>query len=249
MFATRALGLGSILFVIGCGGSLSGGGGPLTGTEGQDAGGKCAASGASCAASGCCLDPSDSCLAQGNDRLCVNAIAPTYDGGGAGNCLVGGTFDPPIAAVTFDGAPCSYSMAEIAAGIQIPWHEEVDQTISGLHPTQTDAGRCMQPDDAGLIVTYQISGGGQQYCLCDQGLCAPQSFTTTALAGNYYHAIAWDGRNWFGPSDTGNPEGAPFPPGTYTIVLTTTGTFDSDPGATSGGPFTLTATRTITITP
>jgi hypothetical protein len=231
-----------VFALVGCGSSLPSGTPP-----GHDAGPTCAGSGESCAASGCCEALSDACLAQGNDMLCVNAIPPQYDAGG--NCIVGDTFDPPIAAVTFDGAPCSYSLAEIAAGIQIPWHEEVDQTISGLHPTQADAGRCMQPDEAGLIVTYQISGGGQQYCLCDQGLCFPQTFTTTAVAGNYYHSIGWDGRNWFGPSDTGNPEGAPFPPGTYTIVLTATGTFDGAPVATSGGPFTLTATRTITITP
>lgn len=246
MFARRALGLGALLVLIGCGGALTG---PGPGErQGRDAGLMCAASGASCAAAGCCADPSDSCLPQGNDRLCVNSVPPALDGGG-GNCIIGDTFDPAIAAVTFDGGPCSYSLAEVAAGIQIPWHEEVDQDISGLHPAQSDAGHCAQPDAAGLIVSYQISGGGQSYCLCDQGLCPGTSFTTSAAAGNYYHAIAWDGRNWSGPSDTANPEGAPFPPGTYTITLTTTGTVEAVAGITPGGPYTLTATRTITLTP
>jgi hypothetical protein len=248
MSATRALGLGSLLVLLGCGGSLTGNGGPLTGNQGHDAGITCAASGASCAASGCCLDPSDSCLAQGSDRICGNSIPPIFDGGG-GNCIIGDSSTLPYSALTFDGAPCSYSLSEVAAGIQIPWHEEIDASMTGLHPTQADAGRCQQPDAAGLIVSYVISGGGQQYCLCDVGLCAPQSFTTSAAGGDYYHQIAWDGRNWSGPSDTGNAEGAPFPPGTYTITLSASGTFDGIPNTVVGGPFTMSATRTITITP
>jgi hypothetical protein len=131
----------------------------------------------------------------------------------------------------------------------IPYHEEIDSPLPGLHPTQADDGGCQQPDAAGLIVGYTISGGGQRYCLCDQGLCAPRAFMTSAAAGNYYHQIAWDGRNWNGPSDTGNAEGAPFPPGTYTVTLTATGTVDGVADQLSAGSFTMTATRTITITP
>jgi hypothetical protein len=235
-------GLG-ILLVVGCGASL-----PSNTMPGNDAGPACAASGESCAASGCCVAAYDMCLPQGNDRLCVNALPPLFDGGG-GNCIVGLTSDLPGVALTFDGAPCSYSQAEIAAGIQIPYHEEIDQPLGNLYPIQADAGRCQQPDEAGLIVSYDISGGGQRYCLCDQGLCAPQSFTTSPAVGNYYHQIVWDGRNWYGPSDTGNPEGAPFPVGTYTVTLTATGNTSGIPDATSAAPFTLTATRTITITP
>jgi hypothetical protein len=231
-----------VLLGAGCGSSL-----PSNTMPGNDAGTACAASGASCAASGCCVASYDMCLPQGNDRLCVNAIPPQFDGGG--NCIVGLTSNLPGAALTFDGAPCSYSQAEIAAGIGIPYHEEIDQPLAGLYPIQGDAGRCQQPDEAGLIVSFDISGGGQRYCLCDQGLCAAQSFSTSAAVGNYYHQILWDGRNWYGPSDTGNPEGAPFPVGTYTITLTATGNTSGISDATSAAPFTLTATRTITITP
>ncbi len=232
----------SILLSVGCSSSLPGNTKP-----GQDAELACSGSGESCLVSGCCGALSEACLSQGNDKICLNAIPPEFDGGG--NCIVGLTSDLPGVALTFDGAPCSYSQAEIAAGIQIPYHEEIDQPQPNLYPIQGDAGRCQQPDEAGLIVSYDISGGGQHYCLCDQGLCAAQSFTTSATVGNYYHQIAWDGRNWYGPSDTGNPEGAPFPVGTYTVTLTATGNTSGLPDATSAAPFTLTATRTITITP
>jgi hypothetical protein len=236
------LGVFPVVFpVLGCSSSLP------SHTPGHDAGLTCAGSGESCAASGCCGDLSDTCLPQGNDRVCVNAIPPPYDGGG--NCFIGLTSDLPGVALTFDRAPCSYSLAQIAAGIAIPYHEEVDSPVANIHPVQGDAGGCQQPDAAGLIVSYQISGGGQQYCICDQGLCASQSFTTSAAAGDYYDEIPWDGRNWYGPSDTGNPEGAPFPVGTYSVTLTATGVLGGVPDQSSSAPFTLTALRTITITP
>jgi len=232
-----------VFFAVGCSSSL-----PSNTMPVNDAGQTCSGSGESCAASGCCRNLSDECLAQGNDRVCLEALQPPfYDAGG--DCIVGLTSTLPGAALTFDGAPCSYSQAEIAAGIAIPYHEEIDMPIGGLHPAQGDAGGCQLPDEAGLIVSYQISGGGQQYCVCDVGLCAAQSFVTSAAVGNYYHQIAWDGRNWYGPSDTGNPEGAPFPVGTYTVTLTATGAVEGVPDQTSGGAFTMTATRTITITP
>jgi hypothetical protein len=226
---------------VGCSASLP------SNTPGHDAGLTCAASGESCAASGCCTEPFDTCLAQGNDRFCLNAVPPQDDGGG--DCIVGLTSTLPGAALTFDGAPCSYSQAQVAAGIAIPYHEEIDMPIGGLHPIPGDAGGCQLPDEAGLIVSYQISGAGQSYCVCDTGLCAAQSFMTSAAVGNYYHQIAWDGRNWNGPSDTSNPEGAPFPVGTYTVTLTASGAVEGVPDQTSGGAFTMTATRTITITP
>jgi hypothetical protein len=81
-------------------------------------------------------------------------------------------------------------------------------------------------------------------------LCAPPSTVTTTVVGSHTRQIPWDGRNWNGPSDTGNGEGAAFPPGTYTIALSATGTYDNvDAGVHNGGTFSVTASRSITITP
>ena len=122
--------------------------------------------------------------------------------------------------LAFPDDRCSYTQAEVAAGIQIQYQVVVAQNLTGVHPNPADAGGCMQPGASGLIVGYAIGGGGQSYCVCDTGLCAPQSPVTTPRVGTYPAQIAWDGRNWSGPSDTGNPKGAPFPPGTYTLTLT-----------------------------
>ena len=51
--------------------------------------------------------------------------------------------------------------------------------------------------------------------------------------------INWSGRNWSGPSDTNNPEGAPFAPGSYGVNVT----FDGR------GQGSVTATLPIEIVP
>jgi len=235
----RRLGFGLLLIAgFGCGASL-----PSNSNPGHDAGAACAASGASCAASGCCQVPFESCFAQGTDKLCLNAIPPPPDGGG---CNGGTSSNLPGVELTFPDQPCSYTAAEVAAGIQIVYDEVITAALSGLSPAAGDAGGCGRADDAGLIVGYQISGAGQSYCLCDTGLCAPQSAVTTTVVGNHTRQIPWDGRNWNGPSDTANREGAAFPPGTYTIALTASG---SRQATDAGGTFSVTASRSITITP
>ena len=151
--------------------------------------------------------------------------------------------------LAFPDQPCSYTAAQVAAGIQIVYDEVITAAVAGLSPSAGDAGGCAQPDDAGLIVSYRISGPGQNYCLCDTGLCAPQSTVTSTVVGSHTRQIPWDGRNWNGPSDTGNREGAAFPPGTYTITLSATGSRTSDAGIDAGDTFSVTTSRSIAITP
>jgi len=239
----RRLGLGFLLVAgFGCGASL-----PSNANPGHDAGPACAASGASCAASGCCQAPFESCLAQGSDKLCLNNIPPRPDGG---SCNGGSSSDLPGVQLALPDQPCSYTAAEVAAGIEIVYSEVITAADAAVRPVAGDAGGCSWPDDAGLIVSYRISGAGQNYCLCDTGLCAPESSVTTTVVGSHTRQIAWDGRNWSGPSDTGNREGASFPPGTYTISLSAAGTYDNtDAGLHDGGTFSVTASRSITITP
>lgn len=212
----------------------------------HDAATTCAASGQSCAASGCCLENYDTCLAQGNDRLCLNAIAPPA-------CQGTVSTDWGSLSLSFPASqPCSYTAAQVAAGISIAY-EEILQVDSGieLHPAFADAGRCASPDDAGLIVGYTISGSGQSYCLCDIGFCQGEPLSSTPVNGVHDRSFTWDGRNWNGPSDTNNAEGAPFPPGSYTINLTSTGTWtDASDAGSDAGPrtYAVTASWPLTIT-
>jgi hypothetical protein len=222
----------------GHGGSSPGGHDGGAGPGGHDGGAACAASGTSCAVSGCCQEIFETCIAQASDKLCLNAIPPARDGG---SCNGGTSSNLPGVQLVFPDQPCAYTAAEVAAGIQIAYDEVITAAVPNLRLT-SNSGSCARPDDAGLIVGYQIAGAGQSYCLCDTGLCAPQTSVATTVVGTHARKIPWDGRNWYGPSDTNNPEGASFPPGTYTITLTATGTYD-------GGTFSVTASRSITITP
>ena len=256
----RRFGIALLLVVgFGCGSSLpsgsnTGGRGGGSSTGGRDGGSNiggqggspCAASGTSCAASGCCQEIFETCIPQGSDKFCLNAIPPPGDGG---SCNGATSSNLPGVQLVFPDQRCSYTKAEVAAGIDIAYHEVITAAVANLGPT-SDAGNCARPDDAGLIVSYRIAGAGQSYCLCDTGLCGPQTSATTTVVGTHARQIPWDGRNWYGPSDTNNQEGAAFPPGTYTITLTATGSrHASDAGVDAGATFSVTASRSITITP
>ncbi len=64
----------------------------------------------------------------------------------------------------------------------------------------------------------------------------------TLHRGLYGGSFSWSGRNWAGPSDTGNPMGAAFPTGSYALTVGAKGTQ-------GGGSFVVTTTLTFHLTP
>ena len=190
-----------------------------------------------------CADLSDSCFPMAGDRICAHAIPPPREGpacnGAASSTL-------PGVRLQFPDDKCSYTQAVLAAGIVMKYELVIDADVTGVHPTPADAGRCGMPDAAsGLIVGFKLEGQGQQFCRCDVGPCPGGTFTTTARKGTYAGGIAWDGRNWGGPSDTNNPKGPPFPPGTYTLTVSAGGTREVAGGAPQS--FAVSAARFITV--
>jgi hypothetical protein len=110
-----------------------------------------------------------------------------------------------------------------------------------LHTAATGPGcsTCASwSSDPMSFVSWNIGGSGVRYCTCDTGCCAPQEAKTISLdRGTKTAKIEWPGKQWDGPSDTGAPLGAPFPPGEYAVTVT----FG---GATEG---TVTATLPIVV--
>jgi hypothetical protein len=161
-------------------------------------------------------------LADGGDDATDSAEGATP----LGWCSMG--WSSSLAGVTIEfRAPvtCTFSVAQAAAGITIPYDVVVANDVFDVIPAPLDAGGCGQPGSSGLIVLEQLAGAGQSYCLCDTGLCAPNPQPATMLhAGRYGAAFSWDGRNWNGPSDTGSPKGAAFPPGAYSLTVRAAGT-------------------------
>ncbi|HLT36413.1 MAG TPA: hypothetical protein VK034_09005, partial [Enhygromyxa sp.] len=96
---------------------------------------------------------------------------------------------------------------------------------------------------SGLIVFERLSGDDQQYCLCDSGLCAgPGSSPVTIPAAQTPASFEWNGHNWYGPSDTSNPLGPPFPVGSYVLEVSARGTV-------GGAPFEVRNQFAIELTP
>jgi hypothetical protein len=142
---------------------------------------------------------------------------------------------------------CSYSVKEALAGVDVPYDLVVDGQVGAVVPRPLDDGQCGGPGASGLIPWVGVAGGGQSYCICDTGLCAPPAPAPIRLApGCYQGAAHWQGVNWRGPSDTGNAPGAAFPPGNYVVTLRHAGQVVHD-GGTQG--FGVDATMVVTITP
>jgi hypothetical protein len=145
-------------------------------------------------------------------------------GGQAGGCAE--TATSTLTGASFHFVPplrCSYTLAEAAAGISIAYELAIAQDISDVAP-QAEA-TCVQPGASGLYILERVSGNGQNYCLCDNGFCAsPPSNPTTLRTGTYAATFQWDGMNWYGQSDTGNPQGPAFPAGSYLLELSAQGT-------------------------
>ena len=154
---------------------------------------------------------------------------------------VGGTSTLPGVCIRMDAQDGLTSLKQAAAGIAIPYTVIVEADVADVVPLPQDAGQCGQPGASGLILFERLTGNGQSYCLYDTGLCmGPDTTPRTIAAGSTPGSFAWEGRNWGGPSDTGNPQGDPFPAGSYTLEVSAVGTV-------GGANFTVSNTFTITL--
>jgi hypothetical protein len=150
-------------------------------------------------------------------------------GSGAGApCQTGGASTLPGVSFEFTTSDCTYTVAEAAAGINIEHAIVAAADVSGVYPTRQ--GGCDEVGPHGLLPFAKLAGGAQSYCLCDEGLCGgapPDPYTVPQ--GTHPLTFEWDGVNWTGPSDFGNPKGEPFPPGDYTLTVSAIGQYAEDP--------------------
>lgn len=113
-----------------------------------------------------------------------------------------------------------YTLAQAAKGIKIEYKIVVEQDLNDVIPLPQGPSFAEPPGPSGLHPRERVSGDGQVYCLMDFGLAPPpKECVKTLQKGTYSHSFEWDGRNWGGPSDTGNPKGKPFPAGTYDMIV------------------------------
>lgn len=133
----------------------------------------------------------------------------------------------------FPQQPCRFSLAQAAAGISFRYAvivSDVDPQFVASSPPLNQT--CAQvKSGVGIYVFEQITDGGSPvYCTCDQGLCMQAVNSLGATAGRTELSFPWDGRPWFGPSDTNNPKGPPLAPGDYVFsIQSTVGDSRSDP--------------------
>lgn len=176
-----------------------------------------------CGDDGACEFAFDTTACQGGETCADGACAPEPDGA----CEPTMTSGLDGVSIVLQATDCSFTLAEAAAGITFSYTLIVDAPVQQVVPATQDAGGCGQPGAGGLIIFNRIQGGEQSWCICDTGLCmGPDDTPVTLDAGAWGGSFEWDGVNWFGPSDFGNPKGDSFPVGTYTVTISAKGTRD-----------------------
>ncbi|HTN84549.1 MAG TPA: hypothetical protein VL242_12705 [Sorangium sp.] len=133
----------------------------------------------------------------------------------------------PGVKITIESSRCVYHEGEPA---EFVYTVTTDSSVPPIDiAASTGCGRCVKPTSDPLsFVSYKISGLSwgadpqpQSYCLCDVGCCPPdESATVQVDATTATQTIRWSGRQWNGPSDTSNPEGDFFAPGSYEVEVT-----------------------------
>ncbi len=156
------------------------------------------------------------------------------------------TSDGTLKGVSIDlsGNDCLYTLDDVAAGISLHYRIQVEEELHEVVSRPLDAGQCDEMGPSGLRTFEKIHGNDQTYCVCDSGLCAVPKEGITLVPGDYSDYFDWEGVNWNGPSDTGNPKGEPFPPGEYVLVVRAEG--EHGP---LGSDFAVTATMKIHLQP
>ncbi len=144
-------------------------------------------------------------------------------------------------------APCELTLEEAAAGIHFAYRVVAEEPLRDVKMRQLAS--CQRKGPGGFLLLGTITGvedDRQRYCLCDLGRCLPVSYTTNVAPGSGSDTLFWCGRNWFGPSDTMNPVGEPFPPGTYRFEVRAEGTWVDDG---NDAAFTLSAAFEFELVP
>ena len=186
----------------------------------------------------CGREPSPDCGCEGVDASCVAGewVCPDVE---CPTCETSGASDLAGVAIEFPAQRCLWTLEEAAAGIEIPYVVAIDEPHTVMPQSQQNG--CDEPGPSGLAPFGRITGMDQSYCLCDVGLCDGSAFVEQTLTpDDYEFSMSWDGVNWTGPSDFGNPKGDPFPPGNYRVEVRALGTVDGEPYEVTGSmAFTL----------
>jgi hypothetical protein len=128
-----------------------------------------------------------------------------------------------IVSISFPKSLYTFTLAQVADTIAVPYQIQISNALSSIYAVAQ--ATCVEPDSTGLIFLEELYGNGQTYCKCDNGFCfyAQYGYLRNLSPRNHQRRFVWQGRNWYGFSDTGNPLGAPFPAGVYTLRVSANG--------------------------
>jgi hypothetical protein len=139
-----------------------------------------------------------------------------------------------------------FTLGEVAKGVRIEYRIVVRRDLDGVIPKAQDMGGAAGPGPSGLYPFEEITGNGQSYSLRDLGRGWDDDRPRLIEKGTHVLSFDWDGKNWGGPSDTDNPKGPPFPPGTYTLRVRLAGQLQTPDGR---RPYEISRSASIRLVP
>lgn len=165
-------------------------------------------------------------LATATASACL--VGCTTEADGVPCSVTGVTGTIPGVSLSIQSDRCVYHVGEAAV---FTYQVTTDASVPTIEiMASMSCGDCSPPSTDPLsFVSFGIggtsaSGQSQNYCLCDVGCCPPdQAGMIKPSATTASGTIKWSGRNWSGPSDTGNAEGDFFLPGSYGVNVTFNG--------------------------
>jgi hypothetical protein len=134
-----------------------------------------------------------------------------------------------VVSIQFPKDEYEFTLAEVAKGVRFEYRIVVRRDLDGVIPKARDVGGAAGPGPSGVHPFEEISGNGQSYSLRDLGLGWDDDRPRLIGKGTHVLSFDWDGKNRGGPSDTDNPKGSPFPPGTYTLRVRLAGQANLQP--------------------
>ena len=149
--------------------------------------------------------------------------------------------------IVFPKTEYEFTLAEAAKGIKIDYKIEIRKDFPGVVPLPQGDSECAPPGPSGLYPFEEISGQEQRYGIRDRGMCpGKERRPGTITRATYQQSFEWDGRNWNGPSDTNQPKGKPFPPGTYDLEVSVRGEVETPAGR---KPYRIAKSLKVTLKP
>src|SRR3954464_3656384 len=105
-------------------------------------------------------------------------------------CHLEETSDLPGVAFHVTRDDCTFTLQQVRGGISIPYQLTVDHDTD-IVPQPSPGTYCYPPGETGLLIGSRLTGDGQLYCRCDEGLPSWSECERSSTVKAGVHALSF----------------------------------------------------------